>query len=349
MSSINIPDIIGRKRVPNKIKAIMTEEKTPSFVVDIIDTYIINSFIMRRVEQGKDTISKSVSVTAAFNDVLAWMVGKFIIVQSDEQTTIGISDDVSFEMTNKKWAVKVDFTGDSDAVKEMIAKISDRFENNPCYIRWVHDPQYLDDITMPLNNHHLPVSEMYPFLNGETVESYFERFMKSSANILVLFGPPGTGKTTFIRGLLAHTKQSATLTYHQKILEQDAFFVNWLESKDTFMILEDADTLLLPRTDGNDLMARFLNMGDGLMGFTNKKIVFSTNLPSTTDIDDALVRPGRCFDTLEFGTLNREQAKALCDKIDVDLPDGDTFTISELFASKKNEVAFKRKNTFGFC
>lgn len=182
----------------------------------------------------------------------------------------------------------------------------------------------------------------------ESLTDYYDRYVNSSANVLLLKGLPGVGKTSFLRGLLYHSKQSATLTYHEKILEQDRFFVDWLENDDMFMILEDADTLLLPRKEGNNLMARFLNMGDGLMGFTNKKIIFSTNLPNLSDIDSALTRPGRCFDILEFRNLNREESIVLCDKIGTSVPDGDSFSVSELFANKRNETVSHKKSTFGF-
>jgi ATP-dependent 26S proteasome regulatory subunit len=48
------------------------------------------------------------------------------------------------------------------------------------------------------------------------------------------------------------------------------------------------------------MMHRFLNVGDGLVTTKGKKLIFSTNLPSIRDVDSALVRPGRCFDILNF-------------------------------------------------
>ena len=85
------------------------------------------------------------------------------------------------------------------------------------------------------------------------------------------------------------------------------------------------------------------------MGFTNKKIIFSTNLPNLSDTDSALTRPGRCFDILEFRNLNRNESAVLCDKIGTSVPPvGDSFSVSELFANKRNEIVTKKSNGFGF-
>ena len=134
------------------------------------------------------------------------------------------------------------------------------------------------------------VDEMYPFLEGEKLTDYYERFMQSSANILLLIGPPGTGKTTFIRGLLAHTESSAVVTYDAAILEKDYVFARFVEDETNIMVLEDSDTFLKARSDGNTMMHRFLNVGDGLVTTKGKKLIFSTNLPSVRDIDPEIGR-----------------------------------------------------------
>ena len=58
-------------------------------------------------------------------------------------------------------------------------------------------------------------------------------------------------------------------------------------------VIEDADHLLQPRTDGNRNLHRFLMVADGMAGArTEPKIIFTTNLPNIGSIDDALLRPG---------------------------------------------------------
>jgi ATP-dependent 26S proteasome regulatory subunit len=55
-------------------------------------------------------------------------------------------------------------------------------------------------------------------------------------------------------------------------------------------------------------MSTFLNASEGIVYRHDKKIIFSTNLPSIDKIDPALLRPGRCFDIIKFDFLTEKQA-----------------------------------------
>jgi ATP-dependent 26S proteasome regulatory subunit len=91
------------------------------------------------------------------------------------------------------------------------------------------------------------------------------------------------------------------------------------------------------------MMHRFLNVSDGLISAQDKKLVFSTNLPSVREIDAALMRPGRCFDVVEFRSLDRTEAKQIADELGLELPDGKDFTLAELFnVQPSGEVQTRR-------
>ena len=326
-------------------------ESNLNYATDNYEWYVTTKFVDLRLKDGYSTITQTVDINAKISDLKDYLSDKFIILQPNHRTLFGMNSDrtLMFSLEDKQWAITVSFTGAAHEVEAAAFELEEKFEHNPCYIRWVYDPTYMEYVKMPVNTHHLPFQEMYPYLE-EPLHDYYNRYVNSTANVLLLIGPPGVGKTSFLRGLLYQSKQSATLTYHDKVLEQDRFFVDWLESDDMFLIIEDADALLLPRKEGNNLMARFLNMGDGLMGFTNKKIIFSTNLPNIASIDTALTRPGRCFDILQFRNLTYDESKILCDKIGASPPNvSDSQSISELFANKRNEVVTEKKSRgFGF-
>ena len=77
-----------------------------------------------------------------------------------------------------------------------------------------------------------------------------------------------------------------------------------------------------------------------------KKLIFSTNLPSISDIDPALIRPGRCFDILSFNLLKREDAQLLADKVGATLEgDRDSYSIAEVFNKKIESVKNRQIGT----
>ena len=70
-------------------------------------------------------------------------------------------------------------------------------------------------------------------------------------------------------------------------------------------------TCCKPREDGNDHLHRFLTIADGVVRSQGRKIIFSTNLPNVRDLDDALVRPGRCFAHVLTRALNGVETEQL--------------------------------------
>jgi hypothetical protein len=78
-------------------------------------------------------------------------------------------------------------------------------------------------------------------------------------------------------------------------------------------------------------------------------MIFSTNLPSIRDIDSALIRPGRCFDILEFKPLSVFDAKKLAEKLDVKLPErkgGEVveYSIAEVFNEQSEQTQKAKTN-----
>jgi hypothetical protein len=234
-------------------------------------------------------------------------------------------------------SVTIKLYGDSEWVDNFYDEISKKFIIANCSVEWIYAGDG-SSVTIPLLGDKLPISEMYPFLEGETVEQYYDRYLQSDASILLLIGPPGTGKTTFIRGLLHYSGKNAIVTYDEAILQKDYVFARFIEDDSGVMVLEDSDNFLKSRRDGNSMMHRFLNVGDGLITVKNKKLVFSTNLPSINDIDPALIRPGRCFDIINFSNYTLDQAKALAKKLDIDFKEEDNkkeYSLAELFHQQR--------------
>lgn len=301
----------------------------------------------RRIELKQDVIIREAQVLCGRHRLSEYVEENYQgrqILQSSASSGMVIFDNINcwFEYTSNNNSTKVAAFGDMQWANNIVDKFKKDFETVVSHIEWMYSADG-SSVNVPLNGSKLPVSEMYPFLGDETLESYYDRYMNSSCSILLLIGPPGTAKTTFIRGLLEHSRSSAIVTYDSGILEKDYVFANFVDSESSIMVLEDSDAFLKARSDGNTMMHRFLNVGDGLVTTAGKKMIFSTNLPSIRDIDSALVRPGRCFDILTFDYLTQEQAQKLAERFGFNLPEvRNHWSVAEVFNEQKHKPTERR-------
>lgn len=173
--------------------------------------------------------------------------------------------------------------------------------------------------------------------NQETINSFDYVVSQFNSNepdgrLLILQGQPGTGKSYFIRGLVEHIKNSIFIVVSPEQVNHlmDPSFIpallnlkdeidtpswdNDLEEYITFsgnitLVVEDADSILLPRDSSNmTAISTLLNFADGIVGESlDVRIICSTNA-KLTRFDEALTRPGRLLKVLDIGTLCRNQA-----------------------------------------
>jgi SpoVK/Ycf46/Vps4 family AAA+-type ATPase len=204
----------------------------------------------------------------------------------------------------------------------------------------------LDDVVLP---------EAYPYIDD--MENYIERYLQSDENLLLLSGPAGTGKTKLIREICRHValqNQSndaiALYTSDERVLFSDLLFMDYINMPCDLMILEDLDSLLKPREEGNIFMSKLLNTSDGLVKVNEKKIILSTNITKIAELDSALIRKGRCFDILKTRKLNNKEGETLLSKLEFDtsLEEKD-YSLAELYAlSKGEELKNQSDSSFGF-
>ena len=212
--------------------------------------------------------------------------------------------------------------------------LNNKGDLNNAYIEELADPPLLE--------------EAYPFL-PKNVYQFIEDYLTSNETILVLQGPPGTGKTRFIRAILASITEKvgrnaeAMFTSDFNALENDEIFIDFITGSEDIFIVEDSDHLLTSRGSGNRLIHKFLNVSDGLIQGQGRKIIFSTNLPNVNDIDDAILRPGRCFDHIQFRNLDRNETFKLCERLDISehtserLLNKKTFSVAEIYKLFNNQ------------
>ncbi len=313
----------------------------------LVDT-LTSNFILDCYNSNINLISKEFEFLGN-NEIMFNFVkenfNKDLIISVDNNIQFVYHEDILIIFSSTSKIIKVNVKGSYENVTKIGKMISEKLTEVINHIEWVYN-KYGESINIPIVDHNIPVSEMYPFLNCD-LNTYYNNFYNSTSNILILIGAPGTGKTSFIRGYLSTMKVSGIVTYNQDILEEDDVFSNFMSGDAECFIIEDADLFLKSRESGNNMMHKFLNIGDGLVTMQDKKLIFSTNLPSINDIDSALLRPGRCFDIVQFRSLNDEEAKVLSDKTNANYTNfKGSQTIAEIF---NQTVSSNRKvKNFGF-
>jgi DNA replication protein DnaC len=136
--------------------------------------------------------------------------------------------------------------------------------------------------------------------------------------IVILEGPPGTGKTHLIKGILSKISDAILIllpTQYSDFITGPSFITTMLNSFETrknksiVFVLEDAESSLVKRDTMNySQISTFLNIGDGIIGDAlDIKLIATTNV-NKMDIDEAILRPGRLLERIEVNPLEEEKA-----------------------------------------
>jgi len=293
------------------------DNDSAKIVVRSATDFIVQNKILQLHEQGVPflCVSKNLTCPAGFK-INEW-------ASSEHSHPFFVNYELCYLFFEWGWVyamiegdeINLEATGRKKESEEWINSQKDKygFLDKVKYINWMFGPNYnkMQVRRVPLDTTD-PIPSAYPWI-GKSVEEYAKDYLNDKASVLILIGPPGTGKTSFLKGLIAQMNGQACVTYDSHLLAEDGIFAQFTEDRNMeAMIFEDADNFIGSRKDGNQMMHRFLNVSNGLVSpMKGKKIIFTTNLPSADEIDPALIRPGRCYEVLHFRTLSFEEAKAV--------------------------------------
>ena len=321
----------------------MIEKNTqlPYIESEIFD-FCKNKFMLNRINNSTSTYGNEIYVIKekTVNLMLRDFLSKIeesdptFIRFSDRQTTIEGKGCFITTYTSSQ-SIRIDFSGDRYIIDQVNDEVRKKFQVITNNINWITSTD-MNSVSVPLIQPKGVNDSAYPFIGN--MEKFISDFAESSANVLLLIGPPGTGKSNFIKYIISCGSKDGMLTFDHDVANKDSLYGEYIDSNCGFLIFEDAEILLDgTREDGNKNMHRLLNTSDGLVSSMNKKIIFSTNLSSTNEIDQALLRPGRCFSVLEFRALTYDESVSFLTVRDMQetipkLIFGKSYTLAELYA-----------------
>ena len=179
--------------------------------------------------------------------------------------------------------------------------------------------------------------------SGEWHQGFVKTLQSKTGGLTIFEGKPGTGKTFYLRHLMSELKETHRFyfipTASLGILTKPEFIGFWADqrrhhSDNKFVVvLEDSDGALMTRgTDNREQVSAILNLSDGMLAdFLRLQIICTINC-SASDIDPALLRPGRLLCHRIFGRLEYAQATRLAESLGRKLPQTRDYSLAEIFA-----------------
>jgi len=202
-----------------------------------------------------------------------------------------------------------------------------------------------------LNDYNIDVNLNYNddilLFNEKTINKLGQN---NGKGLVILYGLPGTGKTTYLRNLTKIiNKRFIYVTPEIAEIIATPNFLNFLMLyPNSILVIEDAESVLTDRRQRiNPVVTNLLNLTDGILSdCLNIQIICTFNIDISM-IDKAFLRKGRLISKYYFGKLSANKVKKLTEHLGYEKIMETESTLAEIYY-QDDDINIESEKKIGF-